>query len=46
MLPLTVKGREATFAVVSMIAHLLLRKMDKEGFCDNPYTTTSTKVTA
>ena len=35
MLPQTVKGMEATFAVVSMTADSQLRKRDTEGFCDN-----------
>lgn len=34
---LTVKGREATFAMVLITADLQLRKRDIEVFCGNPY---------
>jgi hypothetical protein len=37
MLPETVKGEEASFAVVSMTADSELRKRVIEGFRDNPY---------
>ena len=37
MFPLTVKDKEATFAVVSMTADSQLRKRDTEGFDDNPF---------
>ena len=37
MLPLTVKSRGVTFAVVSMTADAQLREGDAEGFCGNPY---------
>lgn len=36
MLLLTVKGKEATFAIVLMTADSQLRKRDIEGFCKNP----------
>jgi O-glycosyl hydrolase len=35
--PLTVKGKEATFALEAMTVDSQLRKQDIEGFCDNPY---------
>lgn len=35
MLPFTVKGKEAAFAVILMAAKL--RKRDMEGLSDNPY---------
>lgn len=35
MLPLIIKGKEATLAVIPMIA-------DVEGFCDNPYSLSNT----
>lgn len=38
MLLLTVKGKEASSAVVLMTADSQLRKEDKEGFCGNLYT--------
>ena len=34
---LTLKGKEATFAVLSMTADAQLSEEDMEGFCDNPY---------
>jgi len=37
MLPLTLTGKEATFAVVSMTADSQLRKRDMEGFWDDHY---------
>lgn len=36
-LPLTVKIKEATFAVILMTSDTQLRKRDREGFCDNPF---------
>ena len=35
MIPLTIKGKEATFKVVLMTVDSKLRKSDIEGFCDN-----------
>jgi hypothetical protein len=37
MLPLTVKGKEATLAVILMTADMQMRKRGVEGFCDHPY---------
>jgi hypothetical protein len=37
LLPLTVKRKEATFAVISMTTGAQLRVRDMEGFCDSPY---------
>lgn len=37
MLPLTLKGKEAAFAMVLMAVDSQLRKRDIEGACDNPY---------
>jgi hypothetical protein len=34
---LTVKGKDASFSVVSMTADSQLRERDIEGFCGNPY---------
>lgn len=45
-LPLTVKGREATFAVVLMIAVSQWRMRGIEGFCDNLYYPQLPKVAA
>lgn len=36
VLPLTVKGKEATIAMVLMTADAQLRKRDTGGFYDNP----------
>lgn len=36
MLPLAVKDKEATFAMVLMIVDSQLRMKGIEGFCDNP----------
>lgn len=35
--PTDVKSKEATFAVISMIADAQLRRRDVEDFCNNPY---------
>lgn len=37
MLPLTVKGNEATFSVTLMFADTQFRKRHMEGICDSPY---------
>jgi hypothetical protein len=37
MIPLTIKCKEATFAVILMTAGTQMRKRDMEGFCDDPY---------
>ena len=37
VLQLTVKGKEATFAVVLITTDSQLRKRDLKGFCNNPY---------
>lgn len=37
MFPLTVKSKEATFAVISMTADAQLKGRDMEGFRDNHY---------
>ena len=37
MLLLTIKGKEATFAMVLMTADSLLRRKDIKGFYDNSY---------
>ena len=41
MPPLTRKSKEATFAMISIIADTLLKKKKKQdrGFCDNLYST-------
>lgn len=36
MLPLIVKNKKATFAVISMTEDTQLRSGDMEGFCENP----------
>lgn len=47
MLPLTVKGEEATFVVMWMTADSQLRNKVTEGFCNNPTSyCPSKKVTA
>jgi hypothetical protein len=43
MLPLTIRGKEATLAVILMTADSQLRKRDIEGYFDNSY---PTEVTA
>lgn len=37
MLPLIVKSKEATFALILMMADAQLRGRDMEDFCDSPY---------
>jgi hypothetical protein len=44
MLPLTVKDKEATLAVLSMTAESRLRKRDTEDFGDKLYSPHSSKM--
>lgn len=46
VLPLTVKSKEATFAVVSMTADAQLRGRDVEGLCDKPGFPPTPQITA
>lgn len=45
-LPLTVKVKEVTFAVIGMTTDSQLRKRDIQDFCDNPYPHLSQKITS
>lgn len=41
MLPVTVKGKEATFAVILLTVDTQFRRKDMDGSCDHPYPLTT-----